>query len=385
MAADKKDEKKSKERFVVKLDMMERGDKSAIARIVKEVQKAFKETPSVITMNPQAGAIIKYRTGIASLDRALGVGGIYGGRIVNCWGWEGTGKTLTGMAVGGEVQRQGGVVAFLDAEGTFSPLFAAACGLDVEQLIYVRSTPDRVMAGEDFLETARVLIAQGVDFVLVDSAAALVPSQRLQQSFGEGQQATQARMLSDELQKMTQYLSAGQRTIVWFTNQMRGKPMEMFGAKEGPTGGNALPFYQSYGFQMMKVKDIIAKVKTQDGRIEEKIIGASVGLRITKNKTAPKPVSPVLFDIYTSFQTLEDGTEIKPGIDIIKDMFEVGTALGVIEQKGAWYSFGGIRGQGMPDFCEALRGSPKVIEAMRERIVGITPATEEVEDETEPA
>lgn len=370
MANDNKPKKDKKERTAISLNMIERGDKSALNSIVKEVQKSFDGATSVCTINPQEIQVIKYGTGILSLDLALGTGGLYGGRIVNCFGWEGTGKTLTAMAIAGEVQRQGGTVAFLDAEGTFSPPFAAAVGMDMSSLIYLRSMPDRVMAGEDFLEAARVLIAQGIDFIIVDSAAALVPSQRLQQAFGEGQQATQARMLSDELQKMTQYLSASQRTVVWFTNQMRGKPMEMFGAKEGPTGGNALPFYMSYGFHMMKVKDIIKKVRVSENNFQEKVVGVQVSLRVVKNKTAPKPVEPVLFDVYTGFNTLEDGTKLTPGIDIIRDVFETGTKLNVITRSGAWYQHGDLRGQGAEDFCDSLRQSPDAVSNIRAAVLG---------------
>jgi recombination protein RecA len=265
----------------------------------------------------------------------------------------------------------GGIAAFADAEGTFSRTFAEACGVDVENLILLQSTPDHVMTGEDFLEATRVLIAQGVNFIEVDSAAALVPSGKLQAKFGEGQAATHARMMSEELQKMTSYLSAGKRSIVWFTNQMRGKPMEMFGPKEEATGGNAIKFYASYRFGMQRVKDIIKKVKRSDGKVEEKIVGVSVGLRFVKNKTAPRPVEPITFDIYTVFGETHDGIQIVPGIDIIKDMYEVGKATGIVQQKGAWYQYEDVRGQGDYDFQEALRKTPEVAAKLRQAVLGI--------------
>jgi recombination protein RecA len=368
MAKDKDDDKK---KGPVKLTMWEKGDKKAISNIVDILQDKFSDAPGVVTMNPTQKEVVLYPTGILSLDLGLGIGGLLGGRVVDCFGSEGTGKTLTGLAAAGSVQKMGGIAAFADAEGTFSRTFAEACGVDVENLILLQSTPDHVMTGEDFLEATRVLIAQGVNFIEVDSAAALVPSGKLQAKFGEGQAATHARMMSEELQKMTSYLSAGKRSIVWFTNQMRGKPMEMFGPKEEATGGNAIKFYASYRFGMQRVKDIIKKVKRSDGKVEEKIVGVSVGLRFVKNKTAPRPVEPITFDIYTVFGETHDGIQIVPGIDIIKDMYEVGKATGIVQQKGAWYQYEDVRGQGDYDFQEALRKTPEVAAKLRQAVLGI--------------
>lgn len=389
MARDKDDEKKKKKE-AIKICMVDADDPKALQTILGAIQKTdcVKDTPGVVSINPATVIANLYETGILSLDRALGIGGLLGGRITNCHGDNGTGKTLTAMVIGGAVQRAGGIVAFLDAEGTFSPKFATACGLDVSKLIYVRSTPERIMAGEDFFEIMRVLVAQGVHFIIVDSATALVPSQKLALAFGEGQQATQARLMSEELQKVTSYLSANQRTHIWFTNQMRAKPMEMFGPKEESTGGKALPFYMSYGFHMYKVGDMVAKVKTQDGRFEERIVGVTVKLKITKNKTASKPLEPIEFDIYTEFAELQDGTIIEPGVNVIKDMFNVCKSLGIIEQKGAWYNFGDIRGQGEIDFCINLRQNPQAVTALRERALaagraGVAVSDGEAQDEAD--
>lgn len=366
-----KDKAKKNKREPVRLKMVDTHDKAALNQILGAVQVAFKDAPGVASVNPGESDAEIYSTGILSLDRALGVNGLLGGRIVNCFGEAGTGKTLTAMMVGGAIQRAGGLVAFLDAEGTFSPKFATACGLDVTQLIYVRSTPERVMAGEDFFEVLRVLVAQGVHFIIVDSGAALVPSQKLSLSFGEGQQATQARLFSEELQKVTSYLSASQRTIVWFTNQMRSNPMAMFGPKDGSTGGKALEFYASYNFMMTKVEDMKAKVIMPHGKAEEKIVGVSVKLFIKKNKTAAKPVEPIQFDVYTEFATLEDGSVIEPGVNTLKDYFQTGKALGMIEQKFSWFSFMDVRGNGEKDFCTALRKDPATMDALRAKCLGI--------------
>jgi RecA/RadA recombinase len=252
---------------------------------------------------------------------------------------------------------------------TFSPVFARSCGLDVENLIYIRSTPDHVMTGEDFFEVIRVLVSQGVHFILVDSGSALVPSQKLQLSFGEGQQATQARMFSEELQKLTAYLSANQRTILWFTNQMRSNPMQMFGAKDSSTGGKALGFYASYNFQMTKEKDLKVKVKSFDGRTEERNIGVAVKLYVKKNKTAPIPCEPIQFEVYTEFATLEDGTQIEPGVNILKDIFQVGKALGVITQKSSWFTYDDIKANGETEFCQTIKNRPDIIQKLRDQVL----------------
>lgn len=368
MAKDKDDKPKP----ITRLSMVEGGDPHALEKIMAALRSSatFKDCPDTIRTNPSEIQPVIYSTGCLSLDRALGVGGLLGGRIVNCWGDWGTGKTLTGMVVAGAVQQQGGLVAFLDAEGTLSPRFATACGMDMENTIYMRSTPEKVLSGEDYFEAMRVLIVQGVNFIITDSAAALVPSQKLCSVFGEGQAATQARMMSEELQKLTAYLGAGQRTVLWFTNQMRAKPMVMFGPKDAPTGGNALPFYQSYGFHMSRAADIVEDIKMPDGSFEKRIVGVKVSLDIEKNKTASKPMDAIQFDIYTTFAMLKDGSEIKPGINIYKDYFTVCRDLGIIQQKSSWFYFGDVRGNGEADFQEALRHKPEVMEELRKIALG---------------
>lgn len=366
----KDDDKKPKP--LTKLSMVSQDDPHALEKVMVALRNSpsFKDHPDSVMTNPAEIKPVIYSTGVLSLDRALGIGGLLGGRIVNCWGDWGTGKTLTGMTVAGAVQRAGGIAAFLDAEGTMSPRFASACGMDMEQTIYMRSMPDKVMSGEDYFEAMRVLVAQGVNFIITDSAAALVPSQKLCTAFGEGQAATQARMMSEELQKLTTYLSAGQRTVLWFTNQMRAKPMVMFGPKDGPTGGNALPFYQSYGFHMSRAHDIIEEVKMKDGHYEKRIVGVKVELDIEKNKTASKPMNPIVFDVYTDFFILKDGSELKPGINVVKDYFTVCRDLGIIQQKSSYFYYGDIRGNGETDFQEALRHKPEAMEELRNIALG---------------
>lgn len=368
-----KDEAKKKE--VPRLNMVDVDDPNAIKHVLSAIHKSeqFKNSVEIAQVAPAEQQSTLYPTGILSLDLALGIGGLLGGRIVNCWGGEGTGKTLTAMTVGAGIQRTGGLVAFLDAEGSFSRKFAESCGLDVDKLIYVRSTAERLMSGEDFFEVARLCVQQGVHFIIIDSAAALIPSQKLTSVFGEGQQATQARLMSEELQKLTAYQTGNPRSIIWFTNQVRQKPMVMFGPKDGPTGGEALKFYMSYGFHMSKVSDITKKIRTADGRLEEANIGVSVTLSIVKNKTATRPIEPIKFDLYTIFATDADGVVYKPGVDVYKDMFEVGKRTGVITQKSSWYQFGDVRGNGDYDFQQNLRKNQEVTDRLRSVVLGQSP------------
>jgi RecA/RadA recombinase len=253
---------------------------------------------------------------------------------------------------------------------TFSPAFGKACGLDtVKNFIYVRSTPEKIMTGEDFFEIIRHMTAQGVHYIMVDSVPALVPAAKFNTNFGEGQQATHARLMSEELMKLNGYLTGAPRTLVTFINQIRGKPNVMFGPPEEQTGGNALKFYRSYGFEIRKNKDIIKKVLRPDGNVVEKTVGVSVRLAIKKNKTASKSVDEVGFDMYTEFAVLEDGTKISPGVDIYRDITEIGIKSSVIEKTSSWYKYDKLKCNGSVEFAEALRENPAITQKLRAEVL----------------
>jgi recombination protein RecA len=365
-----KDKDKKKEKARPTMSLMDQADPKADDKVKAALRAAFADDPEVVRTDPGASSVYKYNTGILSLDRALGVGGLLGGRIVDTSGDNGTGKTLVNMGIGAAIQQQGGTVGYCDAEGTFSAPFARATGLNVnEGFYYVRSTPQHIMTGEDYFLAIQKMVQLGVNYIIVDSCPALVPSDKFTKQFGEGQQATHARMMSEELGKLAAFLTASPRSIVAFINQIRGVPNVMFGPTEKSTGGNALTFFRSYNFEMRRARDIVGDVVKGDGSSEKKIIGVEVTVTLTKNKTAAKPVEPIGFNMFTTFGTLRDGTVIEPGVDKVRDVFEVGKATGAIEQKSSWFQFEDLKGNGEVDFISGLRTRPELVQKIRDIVL----------------
>ena len=324
-------------------------------------------------------------TGILSMDLAIGNGGLVTGRVMDIFGWEGTGKTLMCMTIGGYIQRcdkrdSGGnvvkrTVAFLDAEGTFSKKFASSAGMDPDSLILVQSTPEKILSGEDYFDIMAMLIGQGVDYIIVDSCPALTPMQVMMNDMGQGQKATLSQLMSQGLNKITPLVNASGQTLVHFINQKRQRPMSGF--KQDPeteTGGNALKFYSSYRFKIVRTEDIIKQVLGVDGQLRNKKVGVRSCVSIIKNKTAPEP--PVVtgttyhfeFDVY--FEPFKDGNGIEyhRGVDIVKDYFDTGVRSGVIKQAGAWFSFGNIKAQGEIDFIKKVREKPEIMADIRTEV-----------------
>jgi protein RecA len=329
----------------------------------------------------------KYSTNILSLDRYLGVGGLLGGRVMTCWGHEGTGKTLTALTVAAAVQRQKfdpspgnpeglGRVVFMDAEGTYSPEMAKAVGVDIDRLAVLRSTPERILTGEDYFDAMKIFIQNGVELIIVDSAPALVPSARMDATIGQGQKATHASMMAEGLQQITPLLNGHKRTTLWIINQIRMKPMAMFGPSSGPTGGEALKFFVTYSLEIKKKDDLVKKIPTQTGEFREAQIGVSVEATLHKNKTATIPVLPITFDIYFKTVTDSDGNKYTTGVDIYKDLIETAVSSGVVKQSSSWFYYKDMKGNGKADLVEQLRkAGPEMLQQIRNDVLGVkTPA-----------
>lgn len=322
-----------------------------------------------------------YETGILSLDKYFGVGGMLGGRIMNAWGWEGTGKTLTALTIGAHIQKQKytpcpgnnegeGRVAFLDAEGTYSPSMAKAVGLDPNKVMLFNSTPERILSGEDYFDIMKILIQNGFEFIIVDSLPALVPTSRMNATIGQGQKATSAVLIAEGLQQLTPLLNGFRRSVVWMINQKRMKPMVMFGPTEGHTGGEAIRFFESYSLEVKKRGDIVKNVPTSNGRFEDRRIGVTVEARLHKNKTAPIPVDVVQYDIYFENATDSKGDTFHTGVDIYKDVVSVATSVGVIAKSSSWYSYGELKANGEEAFISALRNADRsVLESIRAEVL----------------
>jgi recombination protein RecA len=260
-------------------------------------------------------------TGSISIDAALGVGGFPRGRVIEVYGPESGGKTTLTLHVIAEAQKTGGIAAFIDAEHALDPIYARKLGVDVDNLLV--SQPDN---GEQALEIAEALIRSGgVDVVVVDSVAALVPKAELEGDMGDPQMGLQARLMSQALRKLTAIVSMS-RTCLIFINQIREKIGVMFGNPETTTGGRALKFYASIRVDIRRIQSI------KDG---DRVVGSRTRAKVVKNKVAA-PFREAEFDIIYGEGVSREG-----------DLLDVGVAKNLLDKSGTWISYKGERlGQG---------------------------------------
>ena len=292
-------------------------------------------------------------SGSISLDAALGVGGFPRGRVIEIFGPESGGKTTMTLHVIAQAQKLGGQAAFIDAEHALDPSYARKLGVDVDNLLV--SQPDN---GEQALEIAEALIASGgVDIVVVDSVAALVPRAELEGDMGDPQMGLQARLMSQALRKLTGKVSKS-RTCLIFINQIREKIGVMFGNPETTTGGRALKFYSSIRLDIRRIQSI------KDG---DRVVGSRTRGKVVKNKVAA-PFREAEFDILYG-----------EGISLEGDLLDTGVEHGVVEKSGTWLSFGGERmGQGRDNarlfLKEHLDVRAKLDAALRKKLGLANPA-----------
>ncbi|HYC07525.1 MAG TPA: recombinase RecA [Candidatus Binatia bacterium] len=282
-------------------------------------------------------------TGSIALDLALGVGGIPRGRITEIFGPESSGKTTLCQHVLAEAQRRGGVVAFIDVEHALDPGYARACGVNVDELLV--SQPD---TGEQALEITETLIRSGgIDCVVVDSVAALVPRAEIEGEMGDSFVGIQARLMSQALRKLTGAVSRSNTALI-FTNQLREKIGVMFGNPETTPGGRALKFYASVRLDIRRVETIKAGTDS---------IGNRVRVKVVKNKVAP-PFRVAEFDVMYG-----------EGISREGGLLDVGVAMDVVTKTGAWFTFGDSRlGQGREASKEFLKSNPPVAAEIEQQI-----------------
>jgi recombination protein RecA len=272
-------------------------------------------------------------TGSLSLDLALGVGGIPRGRITEVYGPESSGKTTICQHIVAEAQKMGGTAAYVDMEHALDPAYAAKCGVDIDNLLV--SQPD---TGEQALEITETLVRSGaVDLVVIDSVAALVPRSEIEGDMGDAQMGAMARLMSQALRKLSGAINQTKTSVI-FTNQLRQKIGVMFGNPETTTGGNALKFYASVRLDVRRIQSI---------KIGADIVGNRTRVRVVKNKVAPP------------FRTAEFDIMYNEGISKVGDLIDLATQLGVVDKRGAFFSYGDIRiGQGRENSKEFLRQNP---------------------------
>jgi recombination protein RecA len=282
-------------------------------------------------------------SGSIALDLALGVGGIPRGRVTEIFGPESSGKTTVCQHVIAEAQKRGGVAAFIDVEHALDPGYARACGVNVDELLV--SQPD---TGEQALEITETLIRSGgIDVVVVDSVAALVPRAEIEGEMGDSFVGIQARLMSQALRKLTGAVSRSNTSLI-FTNQLREKIGVMFGNPEVTPGGRALKFYASVRLEIRRVETI--KTGTD-------AVGNRVRVKVVKNKVAP-PFRVAEFDVMYG-----------EGISREGGLLDVGVAMDVVSKTGAWFTFGETRlGQGREAAKSFLRDNPPVATEIEGRI-----------------
>ena len=278
-------------------------------------------------------------TGSLSLDIALGLGGLPKGRIIEIYGPESSGKTTVALHCVAEVQKQGGIAGFIDAEHALDPVYAKNIGVDIDNL-YI-SQPD---CGEQALEITETMVRSGaVDIVIVDSVAALVPKAEIDGDMGDSHVGLQARLMSQALRKLTGVISKS-NCIVIFINQLREKIGVMFGNPETTTGGNALKFYASVRI------DIRGSQPIKDG---EEVLGKLTKVKVVKNKVAP-PFRKAEFDIMFG-----------EGISHSGEIIDLGAELGIIKKSGSWYSYNDTKlGQGRDAAKVCIKDNPELAEEL---------------------
>jgi recombination protein RecA len=323
---------------------MEDNRKKALSAALGQIEKQFGKG-SVMRLGDAAATydVEAISTGSLGLDIALGIGGLPRGRVVEIYGPESSGKTTLTLQVIAEVQRAGGTAAFVDAEHALDPSYAEKLGVNINDLLV--SQPD---TGEQALEITDMLVrSSAVDVVVIDSVAALTPKAEIEGEMGEMQMGLHARLMSQALRKLTGNIKRS-NTIVIFINQIRMKIGVMFGSPETTTGGNALKFYASVRLDIRR----IGAIKTG-----EEVTGNMTRVKVVKNKVAP-PFREAEFEIMYGAGISREG-----------EIIDLGSAQGIVEKSGAWYSYKGSRiGQGKDNARNFLLQNKEIAREIEEQV-----------------
>ncbi len=322
---------------------MEENKKKAIDAAVLQIEKQFGKGSIMKLGDTVVKNVDVIPTGCLALDIATGIGGVPRGRIIEIYGPESSGKTTVSLHITAEVQKMGGVAAFIDAEHALDPTYAKNLGVNLDEL-YV-SQPDN---GEQALDIAEHLVrSSAIDLIVVDSVAALTPRAEIEGEMGDSHVGLQARLMSQALRKLTAIINKS-KTCVIFINQLREKVGVMFGSPETTTGGKALKFYSSMRFDVRKIDQI------KDGT---DIVGNRTRVKIVKNKLAP-PFKQAEFDIMYGEGISQSGCILDLAVD-----------QGLIQKSGAWFAYNGEKiGQGKENAKKYLLSNPEVMKELETKL-----------------
>jgi recombination protein RecA len=339
---DRPSEKKPKQ--TADSDRARAGERAkALEAALGQIDKQF-GAGSVMRMGEkETMAIEAVSTGALALDIALGVGGVPRGRVVEIFGPESSGKSTLAMHIVAEAQRNGGICAYVDAEHALDPIYAAAIGVDTDNLLI--SQPD---TGEQALEIVDMLVrSSAVDVIVIDSVAALTPRAEIEGEMGDSHVGLQARLMSQALRKLTANLNKS-NTIAIFINQLREKIGVMFGSPETTPGGRALKFYSSVRLDIRRIESI------KDGA---EVVGARTRVKVVKNKVAP-PFKQAEFDITYGKGISREGS-----------VLDLAVEMGIAKKSGAWFTYDGEQlGQGRENSKQFLIDNPDVMMQMSARV-----------------
>ena len=317
----------------------------AVDAAILSIEKQFGRGSIMKLGSSERQAVDAIPTGSIALDLAIGVGGVPRGRITEIFGPESSGKTTLCQHILAEAQKRGGVVAFIDVEHALDPKYARACGVNVDELLV--SQPD---TGEQALEITETLIRSGgVDCVVIDSVAALVPRAEIEGEMGDSSMGMQARLMSQALRKLTGAVSRSNTSLI-FTNQLREKIGVMFGNPETTPGGRAMKFYASVRLDIRRIETIKSGTDS---------IGSRVRVKVVKNKVA------------APFRVAEFDVMYGEGISREGGLLDVGVASDIVTKTGAWFTYGDLRlGQGREQAKEFLRANQDVAQKLETEIRG---------------
>ncbi len=333
----------------------------AVEQAISQIERQFGRGSIMKMGEERVIDIPAISTGSLALDIALGIGGVPRGRVLEVFGPESSGKTTLALHIAAEAQVKGGMVAFVDAEHALDVGYARKLGVDVDSLLV--SQPD---TGEQALDIAEILVRSGgIDVLIVDSVAALVPRAEIEGDMGDHHMGLQARLMSQALRKLTGAISKS-KTCVIFINQIRMKIGVMFGNPETTTGGNALKFYATQRLDIRR----IGAIKEGD-----QIVGNRTRVKVVKNKIAP-PFKEAEFDLIYGHGISKEG-----------DILDLGVSLGIVEKNGAWFSFGEERiGQGRQNVKRFLAENTDIRDKIRQLVIeksGLGKIKEEIDTKKE--